>query len=161
MKIIDQREFRNVVGKFPSGVTVITTTTDDGVVHGMTANGFISVSLDPPLVLVSVGKQTKMHERLMQNERYAVSVLRHDQEVVARHFAGRPSDDAPAFSWVDGHPLIEGAISQIGCRMYARHEAGDHTLFVGEVEHASIADDALPLVFSSGQLFSPLDRVPE
>ena len=158
-KVIDARLFRTVAGKFPSGVTVITTTSADGVTpHGMTANGFISVSLEPPLILVSVGHHTRTHSLLSDNERYAVSILGHDQKRVALHFSGKPGDAEPEYEWIDGHPFIAGAISKILCRIVDRHPAGDHTLFIGEVEHVEHRDGDLPLVFSSGQLFSPLEK---
>ena len=85
--MIDTRAFRDVAGKFPSGVTVITTSGARGDVHGMTANGFASVSLDPPLILVSVAVTGRTHERLTRNERYAVSILGHRQKDVAQRFA--------------------------------------------------------------------------
>lgn len=157
--VIDPRHFRTVAGKFPSGVTVITTEAGDGIVHGMTANGFISVSLEPALILVSIGKNTRMHGYLERNDRYAVSILNHDQGEIARHFSGRPGENEPEFEWVGGHPAIPDAISRIGCTMFDRHEAGDHTLFIGRVDYVDYRDGVLPLVFSSGQLFSPLERV--
>lgn len=159
MSEIDQRLFRNVSGKFPSGVTVITTESADGVVHGMTANGFLSVSLEPALILVSVGKSTRLHGYLDNNDRYAVSILRHDQTDIARHFAGKPLETEPKLERMGAHPVVPDAISRIGCTIYDRYEAGDHILFLGEVEHLDYQDGSLPLVFSSGQLFSPLERV--
>lgn len=159
MSSIDSRAFRSVAGKFPSGVTVITTRSAEGIVHGMTANGFVSVSLDPPLILVSVGEHTRTHEYLTVNERYSVSILGHQQKDVAVRFAGKPTDvAAPEFEWVDGHPFVPDAIGRLGCRIVDRHRAGDHTLFIGNVEHLALREGELPLVFSSGQLFSPLER---
>lgn len=155
---IDTRLFRTVAGRFPSGVTVITTDTGDGEPHGMTANGFISVSLEPPLVLVSVGDHTRTHQRLTDCDRYAVSILGHDQKALAKHFAGKPGDVPPEYEWIDGHPVIAGAISRMVCRIVDRHPAGDHTLFIGQVEHLEHREGDLPLVFSNGQLFSPLER---
>lgn len=157
-EVIDSRLFRTVAGKFPSGVTIITTSSPDGVPHGMTANGFVSVSLDPPLILVSVGERTRTHTLLSENERYAVSVLGHEQKSVALHYSGRPGDAEPEYEWIDGHPFIAGAISKMLCRIVDRHRAGDHTLFIGEVEFVEHRDGELPLVFSSGQLFSPLEK---
>lgn len=158
MKVIDSRLFRTVAGKFPSGVTVITTQSADGTTHGMTANGFISVSLEPPLVLVSVGHHTRTHQYLTENERYAVSVLAHEQKHVALHFSGRPGEQQPEYEWIEGHPFIAGSISKMLCRIVDRHPAGDHTLFIAEVEFVEHRDGDLPLVFSSGQLFSPLEK---
>lgn len=160
MTEIDTRLLRNVSGKFPSGVTVITAELEDGTVHGMTANGFVSVSLEPPLILVSLGLHTRMHEYLSENDRYAVNILGHEQKKVAQRFAGKPQDDeVPAWERIDGYAFIPGVIGRIGCRVYDRHLAGDHTLFIGEVTHLDYHDGELPLVFSSGQMFSPLERV--
>lgn len=158
MQPIDTRLFRTVAGKFPSGVTVITTLSPDGTPHGMTANGFISVSLTPPLVLVSVGNHSRTHQLLSETERYGVSVLGHDQKDVALHYSGKPRDAEPDYRWIDSHPFIAGSISTMLCRIIDRHPAGDHTLFIGEVEFVEHRDGDLPLVFSSGQLFSPLER---
>lgn len=156
---LDTRLFRTVAGKFASGVTVITSVDEAGAVHGMTANGFISVSLEPPLVLVSVGKHAQTHARLMRLDRYGVSVLGHEQKSIATHFAGKPGDAEPAYDMTQGHPVVAGAISSMVCRIVDRHPAGDHTLFIAEVESVQHREGELPLVFSSGQLFSPLERL--
>lgn len=155
----DRTDFRRTCGSFVSGVTTILSVDETGDVHGMTANGFISVSLDPPIILVSVGEHTKTHEYLMQRPRYSVSVLGHQQTDVANHFAGRPLDDAPLFSELGGHPVVAGSIARFVCRIVDRYQVGDHTLFMGLVENLE-ESDGLPLVFSSGRLFSPLEEIP-
>ena len=86
---IDSRALRNACGLFATGITVVTTEVD-GDVHGMTANAFMSVSLDPPLLVISVGHKARLHDLLKQTGRYAVSILRHDQEDYSSHFAGWP-----------------------------------------------------------------------
>ncbi|PWB97656.1 flavin reductase family protein [Salinibacterium hongtaonis] len=154
----DTRAFRDTCGAFPTGVTVISTLAADGRPAGMTANGFLSVSLDPPLVLVSIGHGARTHERLMMNETYAVSVLRHDQKAIAAHFARRTDEADPPFDMHNGHAFVPGAVARIGCRIVDRHLAGDHTLFVGQVETFDSTPDVHPLVFASGQLFSPINR---
>src|SRR2546427_10220698 len=99
---VDSRAFRNALGRFATGVTVVTTAVADGV-HGMTANAFTSVSLDPPLVLISVGKQARMHAHILQTTRFGVSVLSQDQVAVAWSFAGRPQEGPqPVFQWRGG-----------------------------------------------------------
>src|ERR1700689_4444129 len=85
----DQRRFRDALGTFATGVTIVSTRLDD-LVHGMTANGFMSVSLDPALVVVSIASASRMHDILMGTRRHGVSVLARDQGAVSRHFAGRP-----------------------------------------------------------------------
>ena len=147
--LVDPRRFRNVMGRFTTGVTVIGTNCDEGV-HAMTANGFMSVSLDPALAMVSIATKAKMHELLLSSGRYGVSFLGADQEAVSRHFSGRP-DLLPDFGFeqIAGAPLVRGALARISVEVIDAHRAGDHTLFIGQVHHL---DDAAgdPLVFYSG-----------
>jgi flavin reductase (DIM6/NTAB) family NADH-FMN oxidoreductase RutF len=143
------REFRQVMGRFATGVTVVTTVERD-TVHGMTANGFLSVSLRPPLVLVSLGR-CRMNEMLPRSGRYGVSVLAHDQQHFAAHFAGqKPSPVEPTFLWQNGLPLLEGALAHLGCRVVDVHRAGDHVLWIGEIEYLDHRDDG-PLLFYTGR----------
>ncbi|MDQ0382202.1 flavin reductase family protein [Amycolatopsis thermophila] len=142
----DPRRFRTAMGRFATGVTVVTTRTAGGV-HGMTANGFLSVSLDPPLILVSLGACT-MARHLHAGDRYAVTVLSSDQEEVSRHFGGRPSVDV-RFDVRGRFDFIPGGLAFVGCRIVDRHPAGDHTLFLGEVEHLDHRDGT-PLLFYTG-----------
>ena len=143
------REFRQVMGRFATGVTVVTTVERDAV-HGMTANAFLSVSLRPPLVLVSLGR-CKMNEMLPRTGRYGISVLSHDQQHFAAHFAAqRPSPVEPTFTWRHGLPLLEGALAHLICRVADVHRAGDHVLWIGEVEYLDHRDDE-PLLFYTGR----------
>ncbi|MGH2882612.1 MAG: flavin reductase family protein [Solirubrobacteraceae bacterium] len=143
------REFRQVMGRFATGVTVVTTVERD-VIHGMTANGFLSVSLRPPLVLVSLGR-CRMNEMLPRSGRYGVSMLAHDQQHFAAHFAAqKPSPVEPAFVWQNGLPLLDGALAHLGCRVVDVHRAGDHVLWIGEVDYIS-HQDAEPLLFYTGR----------
>ncbi|WP_269801816.1 MULTISPECIES: flavin reductase family protein [unclassified Streptomyces] len=129
---------RGALGHFASGVTVVTTATEgpDGPhAHGMTANAFTSVSLDPPLVLVSISTHARSHRRIDDSGRYGVSILGAGQGPVAHHFAGgAQSPEAVSLEWRDGLPLVGGALVHLACRVRQSHRAGDHTLFVGEVE---------------------------
>jgi flavin reductase (DIM6/NTAB) family NADH-FMN oxidoreductase RutF len=152
----DPTELRRAWGRFASGITVVLSQDDAGEVHGMTANGFISVSLDPPLVLVSVGTQTRTHGRLMQQERYSVSVLAHHQADYARHYSGKPQSAPLRHDTLDGFPVVSDSLARMVCRIVDRHPAGDHTLFIAQVE-AVDHRDGVPLVFSAGRIFSPLD----
>lgn len=150
------RELRQVMGRFATGVTVVTTAHKD-LIHGMTANAFLSVSLRPPLVLVSLGR-CRMSEMLPRTGRYGVSVLASDQEAFAAHFAGqRPSPEPPTFVWEKEFPLLEGALAHVGCRVVDVHPAGDHVLWIGEVEYLSHRD-AEPLLFYTGR-FGTLRQV--
>jgi flavin reductase (DIM6/NTAB) family NADH-FMN oxidoreductase RutF len=146
---IDAATMRRTLGRFTTGVTVVTTARGDDV-HAMTANAFTSVSLDPPLVLVSIDHRTRMHGMLPDTRRYGVSVLGCEQERVAWHFAGRPlRDPVELFDWTADVPFVRGAIAHVGCSLHAAHEAGDHTLYLGLVEHLhSRAGE--PLLFHRG-----------
>jgi flavin reductase (DIM6/NTAB) family NADH-FMN oxidoreductase RutF len=146
---VDPGTMRRTLGRFTTGVTVVTTARE-GEIHAMTANAFTSVSLDPPLVLVSVDHRTKMHRMLPDTRRYGVSVLASDQERVAWHFAGRPlKEHGELFEWAGGVPLVSGAIAHVACSLYAAHEAGDHTLYLGHVDHLA-SRPGEPLLFHSG-----------
>jgi len=144
-----KRRFRDVMGRFATGVTVITTQAD-GRTHGMTANGFMSVSLEPPLVVISVRCESKMIASLDAAGVYGVSVLGFEQAVLSRHFAGRPIDGLEEpFVEIEGVPMIAGAIAHITTKVVDRHVVGDHVLFVGEVTSADhVSGD--PLIFHSG-----------
>jgi flavin reductase (DIM6/NTAB) family NADH-FMN oxidoreductase RutF len=143
------RALRTVMGRFATGVTVVTTVERD-TIHGMTANGFMSVSLRPPLVLVSLGR-CRMAEMLPRTGRYGISVLAHDQEAFAAHFAAqRPAPTPPEFVMYEGLPLLDGALAHVACRVVDVHAAGDHVLWIGEVEHLHHRDGE-PLLFYSGR----------
>src|SRR3984957_5484473 len=148
---VDQaaRELRTVMGRFATGVTVITTVHRD-TIHGMTANAFLSVSLRPPLVLVSLGR-CRMSEMLPRTGRYGVSVLASDPEHSAPPSPGQgvsPVD--PTFVWEKDLPLLDGALAHVGCRVVDVHTAGDHVLWIGEVETLSHRE-AEPLLFYTGR----------
>lgn len=147
---IDPKAFRSAMGCFATGVTIITTRVGEQV-HGMTANAFISVSLEPPLVLVSIGHRARMHDYLMEASRYGVSILAEDQRPLSDHFAGRVQPGLePEFAEALGVPLIKGALAQVVAEVVARHPGGDHTLFVGRVLH--LAQEAkAPLVYHGGR----------
>jgi flavin reductase (DIM6/NTAB) family NADH-FMN oxidoreductase RutF len=143
------RQLRSVMGRFATGVTVVTTADGDAI-HGMTANAFLSVSLTPPLVLISLGR-CRMAEMLPRTGRYGVSVLAESQEHLAAHFAAqRVSPSEPAFSWHDGLPFLDGALAHLGCRVVDVHPAGDHVLWTGQVEHLYCAEGR-PLLFYTGR----------
>jgi flavin reductase (DIM6/NTAB) family NADH-FMN oxidoreductase RutF len=148
----DSRAFRNALGRFSTGVTVVTTAVSGGV-HGMTANAFTSVSLDPPLILVSIGRAARMHDHLLPRTKFGVSVLSQDQVVHAWHFAGRPQEGwQPVFTWRDGVPLVAEALAHFACVVDASYPGGDHTLFLGRVEELWHRDGS-PLTFYRGHFF--------
>jgi flavin reductase (DIM6/NTAB) family NADH-FMN oxidoreductase RutF len=146
----DTKLFRKALGRFATGVTVVTTE-HDGNIHGMTANAFISVSLDPPLILVSVGNSSNMHRIMGGHGRYGVSVLAENQEILSRHFAGRPVEELHVrLIRRNGVPLLEGAVAYFVAQVVDAHPSGDHTLYIGRVEHFE-AGDGKPLLFHCGE----------
>jgi flavin reductase (DIM6/NTAB) family NADH-FMN oxidoreductase RutF len=146
----DFGEFRNSLGRFATGVTVVTAV-ENGKTHGMTANAFASVSLDPPLVLVSLDNRSQMHRILPAAGRFGVSVLAQDQRGLSDHFAKRPTEGAQiSFVSRAGAALLEGAVAHFVVRIADVHPAGDHTLYIGMVEYFSGRDDK-PLLFYAGK----------
>ncbi|SFL48858.1 flavin reductase family protein [Salibacterium qingdaonense] len=147
---MDDRLFKTAMGKFATGVTVVTTDTEDGV-HGMTANAFMSVSMDPKLVLISVGRHANTHRIIEQNGAFAVNILSEDQIESAQYFAKQLEEDVDIpIERFEGQPIIEGSLASIACTVYDSHEAGDHTLFIGQVENL-IVQDEMPLLYVEGQ----------
>ena len=142
---------RRTLGMFATGVTVITTLRGEQV-HGMTANAFMSVSLEPPLVLISVDRRTKMCGLLHEGSHYGVSVLCETQASLSDRFAGRPCDNLPAprFDLVRETPLVEGALAHFVARVERSYWGGDHSLFLGRVEYARYSEGT-PLLFHGGR----------
>jgi flavin reductase (DIM6/NTAB) family NADH-FMN oxidoreductase RutF len=148
--------FRQALGRFATGVTVVTAERAPGEVHGMTANSFTAVSLEPLLVLVCVDEQARMLPVLKKAQRFGVSVLKDDQRAISDFFA-QPEQDPEAelalgirFEWpAPGIPVLGDALVQLTCRVVAAHLAGDHTIFLGEVESAEVFEGE-PLLFFRG-----------
>lgn len=157
---IDSDSFRSVLGRFASGITVVTTVDASGRDVGMTVSAFSSVSLNPPLVQVCIDKAASMYTALMTADRFGINILSSDQEALSRRFAA--VDSQHRFEGVgytrgeSGVVLLEDALGHLECRMDARHEAGDHTLFIGEVERAS-AGEGRPMLYYRGG-YAQLER---
>lgn len=128
---LDTAALRSCLSRFGTGVCVVTMAGEDGL-HGLTVNAFTAVSLDPPLVLVSIGKRARGH-RLLEGAPFAVNVLGAEQEGVARHFSGEPQPGG--VHWEEGTvaPRLAGTLATFECRPWRAYDGGDHTLFVGEV----------------------------
>jgi flavin reductase (DIM6/NTAB) family NADH-FMN oxidoreductase RutF len=147
---MDDRKFRTAMGKFATGVTVIGTEVE-GNVHGMTANAFMSVSLDPKLVVVSIGEKAKILNKIKESKIFTVNILAADQQELSMIFAGQLKEHKEVtFDRLDGKPVLAGAVAQIACEVSAEHVEGDHTLFIGKVTDIHL-EDAEPLVFYSGK----------
>ena len=149
--------FRRVAGTFATGVTVITVEREPGLVHGMTANSFTSVSLDPLLISVCVDHDARLLSFLKAQRRFGVSVLGAAQQALSEHFAkGDQTAEVEQrlnirFIWTpDGVPLLEDALAHLACNVVAEHPAGDHTIFIGEVASMDCRDGE-PLLFHRGQ----------
>jgi flavin reductase (DIM6/NTAB) family NADH-FMN oxidoreductase RutF len=142
---------RRTLGMFATGVTVITTLKGEQV-HGMTANAFMSVSLEPPLVLVSIDRRTRMCGLLYEGGHYGVSVLCENQSALSDRFAGRTGQDLPnpRFALVRETPLVEGALAHFVACVARSYWGGDHSLFLGRVEYARHHSGA-PLLFHGGR----------
>ncbi|MFD6517911.1 flavin reductase family protein [Rhodococcus sp. NPDC060176] len=148
---IEPRQFRNTMGKFTTGVTVITAQTGDGDTHGMTANGFISMSLTPPLVGISLGNASRMAAVLHSSGRFGVSFLSAPQIDYSMHFAGSPNSTLkPEFEERNSYKFISGATAFVGAGIEASHQIGDHTLFVGRVDYLETHEHS-PLVLHGGK----------
>ena len=157
---IDSRLFRQAVGCFATGVTVIATEID-GDVKAMTANAFTSLSLDPPLVLFCVAKHTNMGQQMRAADRVCISILRRDQEALSTYFAGGWQESTPPpFHFVrwDGWRRLDGCAAAMGCIRHAVHEGGDHWIVVARVVglHQG-AEPRQPLVFFESR-YSSLDQ---
>jgi len=145
---MDDRLFRSAMGKFATGITVLTTL-DEGTPHGMTANAFMSVSLDPRLVVISIGHKAKFLEKVKGCQKFAVNILAEDQEHYSRIFAGQQQGDV-AFGTLADLPVLDGALAQVACEVVAEHVEGDHTLFIGKVLDIRL-EDKDPILFFGGQ----------
>jgi flavin reductase len=147
---VDPHQFRRVMGRFATGVTVITATTN-GETRGMTANAFMSGSLDPPLCVVSIAKRAHMHTFLRKSDRFGINILAEGQERIADHFAGRTIAGLHVpFARVDGIPVLAESAARILATTVASHDCGDHTLFIGHIS-AMTTDDRPPLIYHAAR----------
>ncbi len=152
-----QDEFRQAMGRFATGVTVITVDYE-GEVHGMTANAFASVSLDPMLVLVCVDHNAQTHAQLHAKKRFGVNILSEKQQAISEYYARadrtheRAQQEAGArFDRTQhGTPVLHGALAYLECRLHSAQDAGDHTIFIAAVEDL-VVREGNPLLFFGGQ----------
>jgi len=154
---VTQAEFRKAMGSFATGVTVITVDCE-GEVHGMTANAFASVSLDPLLVLVCVDHRARTHAHLHARKRFGVNVLEVNQRGISEYYA----DPSPTHQHAEreagarfertqhGTPVLHGALAYLECRLHTAQDAGDHTIFIAEVEDVVVRQGD-PLLYFRGE----------
>ncbi len=155
---VDPRQLRNALGRFATGVTVITTQTPAGKLEGLTANSFSALSLDPPLVLWSIRLSAPSLPGFLAAGGFAVNVLAADQRKLAADFATASVDkfaDVPFAIGQRGYPLLPGSIAVFECQTENTIEGGDHLIFIGRVVAAAYRDGE-PLVFSGGEYCVPV-----
>lgn len=154
---LNPAEFRRAMGYFATGVTIVTVDLD-GEVHGMTANAFASVSLDPLLVLVCVDHSARTHAHLHAKKRFGVNILSDDQRTISEYYANpeRTHERAEAEAGarfertIHGTPILRGSLAYLECRLHSAEQAGDHTIFIAEVEDV-IVNEGEPLLFFKGR----------
>ena len=168
---VSQADFRKAMSSFATGVTIVTVDSGDGV-HGMTANAFTSVSLNPRLVLVCVDQRARTHAHLRAKKRFGINVLAEDQHPISEHYARATRHDqvtdaagARFDRTKQGTPVLHGALAYLECRLHSAQDAGDHTIFIAEVEDIVIRDGRPLLYFQSnyralGKTVKP-SRVPQ
>jgi flavin reductase len=154
---VTQAEFRKAMGSFATGVTVITVDYE-GAVHGMTANAFTSVSLDPLLVLVCVDHKARTHAHLQAKKRFGVNVLAANQRSISEYYAlptqthrhAEQEAGARFDHTAHGTPVLHGALAYLECRLHTAQDAGDHTIFIAEVEDVVVREGNPLLYFRGG-----------
>lgn len=149
---IERNELRRVMGHFATGVTIITTVSKAGQPFGLTANAFTSVSLEPPLLVISVDKKAESYPYFEESKVFTVQFLTDQQEALSRKFAvsgGNKFQGVAYRTGANGVPIIDGVLGYIECKLYAVYDGGDHTLYLGEVLQAE-AHEGKPLLFYRG-----------
>jgi flavin reductase (DIM6/NTAB) family NADH-FMN oxidoreductase RutF len=149
---IEKNELRRIMGHFATGVTVITTISKDGAIYGLTANAFMSVSLEPPLLLISVDKKAESYPYFEQSKVFTVNILGDSQEALSRRFAvsgGNKFDGVAYRRGANNVPILEDTLAHVECRVYAAYDGGDHTLYLGEILEAETREGK-PLLFYRG-----------
>ena len=149
---INKDEFRAALGRFASGVTVITTRDKAERLHGITVSAFSSVSLNPPLILVCIEKRAGSHQAFEESEFFNVNILDESQQHLSDHFASHLPDKFDGIEYFEtnkGLPFLKDSLVHLECRLAQAYEGGDHTIFVGEIKEISVRDGK-PLVYFHG-----------
>lgn len=149
---LDPSSFRAVLGRFASGVTVVTLRDEQGSDRGMTVSAFCSLSLEPPLVLMCVEHESSVHALLQPGTRCAINILAADQEALSRRFAGPEEGRFDGVGFTRGQhgiPVLDDALAQLECRVTKRHPGGDHSIVICDVEAAAISAER-PLLYYRG-----------
>ena len=147
--ILRPEEFRKACARYATGITVVTVEGPDGAPEGLTVNSFTSVSLDPPLILVCIAKTATSYPSFQVAKGFVINVLREDQIDLSQHFASSKSDRFEGIAWrsgAHGAPLLDGVLAALECAVHSSFDAGDHTVFVGQVERAE-SHEGVPLLY--------------
>ena len=150
--MINKDEFRHALSRFASGVTVVTSKDAAGNLHGITVSAFCSVSLEPPMILICIDKNTGSHHALTETDAFVVNILREDQQYLSDRFASylpHKFDEVEHTLGINDLPVIADALANLECRLVNSHPNGDHTIFVGQIEQATVRDGN-PLVYFHG-----------
>ncbi len=156
---IDPRRFRDALGQFVTGVTLVTAKAGAADRVGVTVNSFTSVSLDPPLVLFCLGRQAQTLPVILSARSFAVNVLGRDQQAIAERFALDPRSwgGVDTAVWVTGAPILRDVPAALDCQLYATHDGGDHVIVIGRVVQLEGSEDAAPLGYYGGR-YVGIDR---
>lgn len=150
---MDEFRFRDLCGRFATGVSIVTVFDAGDNPAGMTVNSFASISLDPPLISIAIDRAASAYDALRHNERWTVNILEAHQESLSRRFAGLTADRFDGVGWrrgPAGELLLDGVLAQITCVRRQVVEAGDHTILIGEAVSGDAAEHGRPLVFYRG-----------
>jgi flavin reductase (DIM6/NTAB) family NADH-FMN oxidoreductase RutF len=158
LQTLDAQRFRKALGSFPTGICLVTTIAEDGKSEGMTINSFASVSLAPALILWSIRDDARSIDAFLTSRAFILSVLAADQAELAMHFAKPAPDKFSRYEGafepgIDGCPRLKRSVATYECTVYSRHQEGDHTILLGQVQEFSGSDHA-PLMFHAGKMGS-------
>ena len=161
--MLDKDEFRSALSRFATGVTVITTSDDEGQPHSMTANAFSSICLDPPTVMVCIAHGTHTYGYVEKTNRFGVNILKQEQQELGAYFAKRPEDRTGDVKYHysngdDGIPVLDDSLVFFGCEVVGSHEYGDHTIYVGKVNQVRPIESGAPLLFYASRWYNTAEE---
>ncbi|WP_284140072.1 MULTISPECIES: flavin reductase family protein [unclassified Virgibacillus] len=147
---MDERQFRDAMGKFTTGITIVSVDYKDEV-FAMTVNAFMSISLNPRLIAISIAEKASMYPKLLEAKRFGLSVLKEEQKDISMIFAKQKEKDRQIpFSQLQQNPIIENALAMLSCTVVDTHKAGDHVIFIAEVEDLK-TNNGSPLLYYGGK----------
>lgn len=147
---MDDRLFRDAMGKFATGITIVSTDYNDEVL-GMTVNAFMSVSIEPKLIAISIDEKASMYDKLQETKKFGLSILAEDQKEISMIFAKQMTKDREIpFTRLDGIPVVKGSIATLSCHVKDTAKAGDHMILIAEVTELTV-DEKEPVLFFGGK----------